>query len=528
MRLARPCTLLAALLAASSALLGARAVAAPVPLDVAQDDAPATLDAVTDAISELRLNDAEALLAQLDPNRPAALFEQARLCFHRGQYAEAVATADRALLTAKGHERTRMESGRALFASTLEVTKDFEHKTSADGRYVVSYPKGKDALIAGYALTVLQLADAALTKLLGVSLDPPLRLEVYASPQDLARVSSLTVEQIETTGTVALSKWNRLMITSPKALVRGYPWADTITHELVHMVLSRASGDRAPVWLQEGTAKLFERSWRTHDTDLVLDSGARALLADRNGKGTLLTFEQMHPSIAMLPSEDDAALAFAQVSTFMQRYVAEHGAGALRDTLARIKGGADAKVALAGAAETTFAKLEAAWKTALPRSAQGEDQRLLGMRFKQGDGPTDDSKDVVLDKARRHLRIGDLLWDRGRTTAAAREYEKAYHEDTLDPIVAARWARTALQIGQTQAVVEALEPQVQRHPGYAPSHALLGRAQLLLGDLGAAREALREAIWINPFDPDPHCDLVRATDLPAERDDERRACDGLR
>src|SRR6185436_679875 len=244
---------------------------------------------------------AEQLLAELDQDKASTLFERGRLMFHRGAYADALTLLDQALAKVKGKDRGRYESMRELCASTLEVTKGFEHRRSSDGRYDVSYPPGKDALLAGYALDVLAAADQALTSLLDTSLDPPLRLEIYASPDDLAKVSSLTVEQIETTGTVALSKWNRLMITSPKALVRGYPWADTITHELVHMLVSRKTGDRAPVWLQEGTAKLLERSWRSSDTGLRMDVGARALLADANKRGKLLTFEQMHPSIAMLP-----------------------------------------------------------------------------------------------------------------------------------------------------------------------------------------------------------------------------------
>jgi hypothetical protein len=39
---------------------------------------------------------------------------------------------------------------------------------------------------------------------------------------------------------------------------------------------------------------------------------------------------------------------------------------------------------------------------------------------------------------------------------------------------------------------------------------------------------LREAILINPFDPDPHCDLVRASDDPTEVERERRACGQLK
>ena len=47
---------------------------------------------------------------------------------------------------------------------------------------------------------------------------------------------------------------------------------------------------------------------------------AQAVLKDK-----LITFERMHPSIALLPSQEDAALAFAQVSTFVQAFYGTPG-----------------------------------------------------------------------------------------------------------------------------------------------------------------------------------------------------------
>jgi tetratricopeptide (TPR) repeat protein len=521
-----------AMLHAFCALPAARVLAGPDPASgLRADSTAAALAAISEDIAELRLEQAERALAVLaadHPGMPDVVFEQARLSFYRGQYAEAVTLTDRAIASARGRDKRAFGAMRELMASTLAVTRGFERAVSDDGRYDVLYPPGKDALLAHYALEVLAAADRALERTFGVRLPSPIRLEIYPSPETLARVSALTVEQIETTGTVALSKWNRLMITSPKALVRGYPWADTITHELVHLVLSRLTGERAPVWLQEGTAKLYERAWRERGGELVLDKASQGLLHAANAKGELLTFEQMHPSIAMLPSEDDAALAFAQVATFMQRYVERHGQVALRAALAQIERGVDARDALGNAASAPFAKLESEWKASLPSAAAGEAPRRLATRFRTGDGPTDESTEVVEDEARKHLRIGDLLWDRGRVLAAAREYEKAHRADRNDPIAAARWARAALETGNANAAVQALTPHVENYPSHAPARALLGAARLLLGEREAARAELREAILINPFDPDPHCDLVRASDDPVEVERERRACGQLR
>jgi tetratricopeptide (TPR) repeat protein len=456
------------------------------------------------------------------------LFELARLRFYQGQYEGAVDLADQALGRAQAGQHRAWDAMRRLMAATLEVTRGFERVSSADGRYVVSYPPGKDAVLAQYALDVLARADRELQRAFGLDLPGPIRVEIYASPETLSQVSALTVEQIQTTGTVALSKWNRLMITSPKALVRGYPWADTITHELVHLVISRITGDRAPVWLQEGTAKLFERAWRERGSDLLLDPAAQGLLQNASAKGKLLRFEQMHPSIAMLPSEDDAALAFAQVATFMQQYVQRFGTGALRQALGDIASGMDARDALGRAAAQPFAQIEGQWRTSLPVKADTPAPRRLKRRFRTSEGPNDESTEVAVAEARRLMRIGDLLWDRGRAGAAAREYARAHRADGSDPIVAARYGRAALEVGDAEGAVQALEPQIARYPSHAPTHALIGAARLRLGEREIARDSLREAIWINPFDPDPHCNLAQAVDDIGEAERERKACEALR
>ena len=63
-------------------------------------------------------------------------------------------------------------------------------------------------------------------------------------------------------GTVAVAKWGRVTLLSPRATPYGYVWRDTVAHELTHLAVTRASGDRAPLWLQEGVAKYEESRWR--------------------------------------------------------------------------------------------------------------------------------------------------------------------------------------------------------------------------------------------------------------------------
>jgi hypothetical protein len=381
---------------------------------------------VADMIEALQLVEAGNVLKELENAYPATApieFQRALLTFYAGDYAAAVALADQAIeRIGQAQAPKAWLSTRELIASTHEATRDYQREVSADGRYSIAFPPGEDRVLLPYAFEVLANMDRVLRNVVGMPLPGPIRLEIYPSAGALARVSTLTLEQIETSGTVALCKWNRLMITSPRALVRGYPWVDTIAHELTHLYLSFATQERAPVWLQEGTAKLLERRWRDPNAPFELDPTSRNLLLKAAHDGKLLTFDQLHPSIALLPSQDDATLAFAQVSTFMSSFVTSRGEGALREALAQIARGSDARDALGRAAGMRFSELEHDWKASLPKAAPSNGPRKLARRFRSGGNEApDEAQDVAVSEARRFLRIGDLLWSRSPPRGAMLE-----------------------------------------------------------------------------------------------------------
>ncbi|MBC7171983.1 MAG: tetratricopeptide repeat protein [Polyangiaceae bacterium] len=316
------------------------------------------------------------------------------------------------------------------------------------------------------------------------------------------------------------------MITTPRALHRGYPWIDTIAHEYVHLVLTRASRDRAPVWFQEGVAKFLERTWRGEAPVARLPGPAAAILGRAVRGNSLLPFERFHPSIAMLPSQDDAALAFAQVSTFFESYHRAYGPEKLQRAVARIAAGVDARQALAEVAGAPFATIERTWRQDLTsRTFPGEGAPApLPLRFRSTDADVEDLADVSGVDASRHVRLGDLLWARNRPSAAAAEYRKASSASPGDPIVVSRLARAALRAGNARAAVDASRAILDRYPDHAPAHALLASALRLSGEGAGARGAAREAIRLNPFDPTPHCDLSAVTDHASERDREADIC----
>ena len=57
----------------------------------------------------------------------------------------------------------------------------------------------------------------------------------------------------------AIAKWGRVTMLSPRAMTHGYAWADTLAHELTHLSITRATRDRAPLWLRRKAMVLAQK-----------------------------------------------------------------------------------------------------------------------------------------------------------------------------------------------------------------------------------------------------------------------------
>ena len=106
-------------------------------------------------------------------------------------------------------------------------------------------------------------------------------------------------------------------------------------------------------------------------------------MRDAVEKGRLVTFEEMHPSLAKLPSQERAALAYAEVVLAIERIVQRAGPQALPRLLDAVAAGKDAGEAVAEAIGVPFERFLAEWRRhmasrPLPR---GGDHELRRLRF---------------------------------------------------------------------------------------------------------------------------------------------------
>jgi tetratricopeptide (TPR) repeat protein len=484
------------------------------------------------ALEEQRIDDARELVAELAraaPDDPEVQALMAQVAFLDGDYARAAGLLDK--LT-----DPKLKELKPLVAETMAATKGFAHKDSPGGHFTIFYQPGKDEVLVDLAGETLEAAYATIGEDLGEKPRGKIRVEILPRVTDLARVSTLTEKEIETSGTIALCKYNKLMVVSPRATLFGYPWLDTMAHELTHFIIMRATGDKVPIWLHEGLAKYEESRWRGAPGEGGLGRTHEHLLAVALRRNRLITFEQMHPSMALLPSQEAAGTAFAEVYTMVAWMRDRVGYGGLRAILGKIHDGKSERRAIAEVMGMTFENVESTWRHDLRRMNLRPDPTLSGkvpkIHFEKTSGDTENVgvEQIAEEKARKLARLGGILRARGHLAGAATEYEKARQAAPDDPFIGAKLARTYLELEQPQRAVEVATPLAHDKED-AGSQATLGAAYLKLGDNAKAIGYLQAAVRISPFDPAVRCGLADAyTAVGDERhgESERAACERLR
>src|SRR3954468_17494923 len=156
---------------------------------------------------------------------------------------------------------------------------------------------------------------------------------------------------------------------------------DTLAHEYTHLVVSRVAHDTVPVWLQEGLARLEQSRWR-RPPELQLSATEQALLAQALRKGRLITFDEMHPSMAKLPSQEAAALAYAEVYTLVGWMQQKIGYKGLRDLLVAQRDGKSARRAVADAMDLAWPAVEKAWHAHLTAAPRADGKARAGKPIK--------------------------------------------------------------------------------------------------------------------------------------------------
>jgi len=376
----------------------------------------------------------------------------------------------------------------------------------------VRYAPGVDLVLRDDAVDVLQQSRKVVDGLLGGGPRHRILMDIFPDGERFIAASGLPPEAVRKTGVIALSKWTRLLLTSPRALGRGYAWKDTVAHEYIHLVVAWRTQDRCPVWLQEGLAKFLE-TWRRGDRTGALGAHEQSLLARALRDDSFVPFEKFQHSMAYLDSGEEAALAFAQVSTMVRFLVETQGIEVLPPLLDAIRDGQTAEQAVANAAGMDdFNDFRGAWRiwvAGLPLVQQTL-AALPVVLDQPGDEFSDDPLLASHPELARFARLGDLLAQQKRYQAALIEYGKASDsEGPESPLLLTREAICRESLGQLPEAVRLARRSVDLYPEFTLAQTTLARLLEADGQTRPALVAWQAAADLNPYDPTVQAALVR-------------------
>lgn len=447
--------------------------------------APVDLKALADAITEMDVTRARQLAEQyqhalltVEQNQRLAL-ERARLSLYVGDCDSA-----EAILGSLPQEDEQVGSLASVAKECAGAVAAARVVEDAERGIWLRLQDADDEPLAPYIAEVAHRAREAVRVDLGVELPRPLRIDVVRDLFSLSAVSGLPLEAAETTGTVAVARWGRVTLLSPRASRHGYPWEDTMAHEIVHLALSRATRDYAPLWLQEGVAKRQEQRWRTprpFDDSDSHDGIARRALETGNSVGV----NKLGPSIAMLPSADLASIAFSEVTSFIDYWIAENGRAAFRLLLAelRLLEERDPEAALRAVSGYGLGDWIRRWQTWLLQQ-----DRAAEAAAEPGTAPD-----------MRNVKLGDLLMRGQHFRAAADRFATALEPAPRVAALRFRASEAELAAGDAEAAKARLGAAADVDAPHAGWFALSGRFASEAGDIEGAKSASAMALSLDPW-----------------------------
>ncbi|RMF86415.1 MAG: tetratricopeptide repeat protein [Nitrospinota bacterium] len=448
-----------------------------------------------------------------------AEFFRSRVWFYQGEYDRAVETIGRAVTLDPDNEMYQGYQG--FFTNTRLATQGLESVQSE--HFTLLIDREKDGILIPYALEALEQAYQVFGKQFGFTPRERVRVEIFPDPERFYHASSLSRRDIEVSGAIGICKFNKIMLLSPRTLLRGYRWLDALTHEYMHYVMVHLTNNKAPIWLHEGVAKYQEYLWRS-PRSLYLNPVNETLLANALRENDFVSFAQMDPSLVKLDTTHQVRLAYAEAASAIDFILQRVGYPGLQRILQHIAQAEEqgAQQAIQEELRLDFAAFERQWKAFLRQQNLQEIPGVYLEKYTLKDRVKDEEEwglqEIRSQVVRNHVRLGDLFRSRGRLVPAVLEYKKALRKSHPSPFLYNKLGKALLLRGRYAEALTYLEKAKTLYPDYVTTYTNLGILFLQQKRLAEAEEAFTEAIQINPFDPQVHQGLYQIYLLRGERE----------
>ncbi|MBI2058182.1 MAG: tetratricopeptide repeat protein [Nitrospirae bacterium] len=493
---------------------------------------------VAAASSTLKTLDASAT-----PEHQASLRSlRSILAFYSGDYRQARSLLDQA------RDPEQIKDGGFSLAEVIRKTEEAfrESPQTRFGHFEARYKPGVDVVLVGDLFAELEDAYRFFEKLLGFSPDAPIRVEVFSDYDAFRHATTLTEKDLEVSGAVGVCKFNKLMVLSPRLLLRGYRYLNTAVHEYVHFLVYHLTRNNAPVWLHEGIASyledLFDRERGSKNPGAIgpdafrsrLQPSSETLLATAVQNNTLIPYSRMHPSLVKLDTREEVALAFAQVQVAVEFLMTRTEGKGLGRLLKALGEGKELSAALQQVVGLDLTSFELAVKESLLqrglKAIPGMEAPSLTLKRDGSTGTDEDLewREVEHKQAREFTRLGDLLKSRSQFPAAVIEYQKAREKESYSAIILNKLGQSQLLAGQPGDAIRTLEECRELYPDFSTTYYALGEAHLAGNDIEKAVTSYVEVTRINPFHTVAWQRLADLFAKTGRKDEAQRASEKLR
>jgi tetratricopeptide (TPR) repeat protein len=442
-----------------------------------------------------------------NPKSAAALEFDGRVKFYQGRYTEALTSLDRTL--AIDSKDPRRQAMRLLTQLTVDVHKSFKRHDSA--HFTLFVDDKRDGILAPLALEALEKSYEAIGAELGYYPKEKVRVEIAPDATSFNAISTLSLRDIEETGAVGICKFNKLMIISPRVLSFGYRWLDSISHEYLHYAIVGLTNNQAPIWLHEGMARFYETRWRKPAPEAkdaaedYLTPANQTLLVQALQKNQFVGFKKMEPSLIHLDTPEQVQLAYAEAASAVDFINQSKGRAGMRELLATLNDKPTPE-AIEKVYGMSFDAFEAGWRNFLKakglKEIEGSRVRKLKVKKDQReDEEVVELREIQSAVARNRTHLADQMLAKGRTVAAANEYQRALQASPNSPVILNKLGRVMIETHRTEEALPLFKKALDVDPDNANALVQLGRAYHATKKFAEARGALEEAIQINPFNP---------------------------
>ncbi|GEM_PF-3482731 len=450
------------------------------------------------AIHRWQMSEAEDIILSIQTPSPylVGIYE-----FNRGNYSKAYEALK------KSSHKSKLQN---LTEKLSAYEKIFEEKSS---KYFKVRYTGQDRILAEYLIDIIDDAAEIIYEKFGwLPKNEKVLLEIYPDRSSFQLASGLTETQIEVSGAIGICRYNRMIIASPRILIFGYTWPDTVIHEYVHYVIAKITGlTNMPLWLNEGLATSMEEKWKEKERRTGLSPKQKNILRETAKDGNWVALEKMKHGMPNLDSRREVAVAFAQVQSMTEYIIAKYGWRSVKNLLEKLYD-YPPQEAFNSVFEKSQEEIKNKWsKYISEKEIKHTDGALLESYALKGED-TGEVREWVSETAETDIRIARMFLERGSYEPAIRKYKDALNKEPGNSVIINELARAQVQAGKKEKAKRNLFEAVKNNPSYAPPYLHLGRILYNRRDFSEAEKMIKEYIYRSPFNPEAHRKLAAIKD----------------